>query len=92
MTTAEELRRMAVRWHNPSDDDFNRTQSAATELESLTDERDALKARVAELEKDKQRLEKMIGWHSFHDSKLPTRDWTDNQDARIAIDEMNEDK
>ena len=35
---------------------------------------------------DSLRLDWIINWMSFHDTDLPCRDWSDNQDARAAID------
>jgi hypothetical protein len=50
------------------------------------DDYDALAARLAE---ESARLDYLIRWLGFNEdtSQLPVRDWTDNEDARRAIDE-----
>lgn len=46
------------------------------------------KREIEDLRKDRARLDWVIDWLSFNEdvSKMPCRDWSDNQDARLSID------
>lgn len=44
---------------------------------------------ISSKQQDGKRLDWLINWLSFNDdvADMPCRDWNDNSDARIAIDE-----